>query len=245
MKTFVIKWKTIKKKQLNADLISIEQQLFDLFEKCPSQIFEQEDLELLKDLTQRKNAILSIEEATQRLRSRAIWIEKGDKNTIFFHKYASQRCSHNSIWDLPDEDENLISTDTELKVMSYKHFKEQYIAFDTENIDLQLEVLKIVPRFFNEEIDKLVSITELQETISKMPKEKSHSLDGWTKELFHTFFDIMGVDLLNTVEESRCIGYILGALNAYFYALIPKISKPVNFNDFRPIALCNFSYKVI
>jgi hypothetical protein len=61
LKTFVIKWKTIKKKQLNADLISIEQQLFDLFEKCPSQIFEQEDLELLKDLTQRKNAILSIE----------------------------------------------------------------------------------------------------------------------------------------------------------------------------------------
>ena len=82
-------------------------------------------------------------------------------------------------------------------------------------------------------------------SIWSLHKEKSHSLDGWTKELFHTFFDIMGVDLLNAVEESQCIGYILGALNAYFYALIPKISKSVNFNDFRPIALCNFAYKVI
>jgi hypothetical protein len=62
-----------------------------------------------------------------------------------------------------------------------------------------------------------------------MPKEKSPGPDGWTQELFHTFFDIMGEDLLNAVEESRCTGYIPGALNATFYALIPKISKPGQF----------------
>jgi hypothetical protein len=95
------------------------------------------------------------------------------------------------------------------------------------------------------EIGKPVSITELKDTIDNMPKEKSPGLDGWTQELFHSFFDIMGLDLLRAVEESRTTGYIPGALNATFFALIPKISKPTNFNDFRPISLCNFTYKVI
>jgi hypothetical protein len=55
----------------------------------------------------------------------------------------------------------------------------------------------------------------------------------------------MGLDMLNAIEESRLTGKIPGALNATFFMLIPKSSKPVNFNDFRPIALCNFMYKVI
>jgi hypothetical protein len=207
-------------------------------------IFAQEDLDSLKTLTQRKNEILSIEEATWRLRSRDIWIEKGDKNTSFFHKFASQRCSHNTIWDLTDEEGNIISTDLKLQKMAFKHFKAQYRAIDSENIDTQLNVLKTVPHFFNDEdnveIGKPVTIAELKETISNMPKEKSLGPNGWTQELFHKFFDILGVDLLKAVEESCSTGYIPGALNATFYALIPKISKPVNFNDFRPIALCNF-----
>jgi hypothetical protein len=47
------------------------------------------------------------------------------------------------------------------------------------------------------------------------------------------------------VEETRVSGFIPGALNATFFALIPKVRKPSSFNEFRPIALCNFAYKVI
>jgi hypothetical protein len=55
----------------------------------------------------------------------------------------------------------------------------------------------------------------------------------------------MGEDLHKAIEESRCTCFILGALNATFFALIPKVSKTNSFHDFRPIALCNFVYKVI
>jgi hypothetical protein len=66
--------------------------------------------------------------------------------------------------------------------LTFKHFKAQYRAIDSENIDTQRDVLKIVPRFFNYddnvEIGKPVSIAELKETISNMPKEKSPGPDG-------------------------------------------------------------------
>jgi len=106
-----------------------------------------------------------------------------------------------------------------------------------------------VPRFFNnvesDEIGKPLTLEEVEEIVSRMPKDKSPGLDGWTHELFQTFFDIMGEDLLSAVEESIRSGHILGALNATFFALIPKVSKPKYFHDFRPIAHCNFVYKVI
>jgi len=66
--------------------------------------------------------------------------------------------------------------------MAFNHFKAQYNTFNTENIDLQLEVLKTDPWFFNDddnvEIDKPVLIAELQETVNKMPKEKSPGPNG-------------------------------------------------------------------
>jgi hypothetical protein len=133
--------------------------------------------------------------------------------------------------------------------MYFKHFKAKYCFLNSENIDLQLEVLNTVRRFFNDEdhmeIEKPVLISELQDIINKMPKEKSPGPDGWTRELFHNFFDIMGEDLLNAVEESRNRGFIPGVLNSTFYAIIPRINKPEHFSDFRPIALCNFASKVI
>jgi hypothetical protein len=122
-------------------------------------------------------------------------------------------------------------------------------VIEAEDTCNQIKVLKNVPKFFNDsesdEIGKSVTLEEVKETVSTMPKDKSPGPDGWTQELFQDFFDILGEDLHKAVEESRCTGIIPGALNATFFALIPKVSKPDSFHDFRPISLCNFVYKVI
>jgi hypothetical protein len=131
LKGSVIQWQIAKKKQLLAYLNFIEQKLSKIFERCPSQSFEQEDLDLLKYLKHRKDSILSIEEASWRLRSQAIWFEKGDKNTKFFHKFATQRRIQNTIWDISDEEGNKKSTKSELKEMDFNHSKAQYCALDS------------------------------------------------------------------------------------------------------------------
>jgi hypothetical protein len=64
-------------------------------------------------------------------------------------------------------------------------------------------------------------------------------------EFFLNFFDLVANDLLEAVEDSRLSGVVNRSLNSTFLALIPKVSGPTTFGDFRPIALCNLCYKII
>ena len=113
----------------------------------------------------------------------------------------------------------------------------------------QLKVIEEVPHFFYDEdsdvAGRTISLNELKEVLRSFQKDKSPGPNGWTHELFSFFFDLMGQDLLNAVEESKIFGFVNGDLNATFVTLVQKQSKPKSFDEFRPIALCNFAYKVI
>lgn len=47
------------------------------------------------------------------------------------------------------------------------------------------------------------------------------------------------------VEEIKERGKSPGSLNSTFIALIRKFDHPRNFDDFRPISLCNMLYKIV
>jgi hypothetical protein len=47
------------------------------------------------------------------------------------------------------------------------------------------------------------------------------------------------------VEEYQVNGHIHEPLNSNFIGLIPKSNNPSSFDDFRPIYLCNYIYKII
>lgn len=81
--------------------------------------------------------------------------------------------------------------------------------------------------------------------IHEFAKDKFHVPNGWTIEFFLEFFDIIGVELLAAMEDSRIKDKIHGALNATFLSLIPKCASPSSFIEFLPISCCNLIYKVI
>ena len=74
---------------------------------------------------------------------------------------------------------------------------------------------------------------------------KSPGLDGTPPVFFQQNWDIVGLDVIKSVNSFLSSGYLLKEQNRTFITLIPKKDRPQNAKDFRPISLCNSSYKII
>ena len=64
-------------------------------------------------------------------------------------------------------------------------------------------------------------------------------------EFFIHFFELVGVEFLDVVEDIRKKRKLLVDLNTTYITSIPKKDKPNSFNEYHPISLCNLVYKVV
>ena len=97
----------------------------------------------------------------------------------------------------------------------------------------------------NEELIKFVTLQEIKSILTLSKNDKSPGPDGLPIVVYRALFYVMGLDLLRVIEDSRKSGKIPAVFNTTFLVLIPKINLPTCFEDFKPIALCNFCYKII
>ena len=173
----------------------------------------------------------------------------GDDNTPFFHKYSSYRKDINSIWKIADNEGNVVEGFESIACAGVHHFETLF----QEEKDLHLpEVVKSTGLFpssisegDNEDLMKEVTLQEILSILSLSKNDKIPGSDGIPVEVYRSLFDVLGEDLLRVVEDSRKLGKIPAVFNTTFIALIPKIDQPKMFDDFRPISLCNYIYKIM
>lgn len=211
-------------------------------------ISEESKIQLVS-LENRKIKILQEKEEQWRMKSRAIWLQAGDGNTKFFHNFANGRKATNTIWQMPCETEGWASTHPQLARLGITHFKRQFIALSAINLPNIINLASHFPRFVEqadvEDLTQPITLEELEGTVKWFKKDKNPGSDGWLVEFYLAFLELLGQDLLAVIEESRLTGHIYPPINYTYLALIPKTDSPSSFNDFRPISLCNYLYKII
>eukprot|EP00253_Pinus_taeda_P009579 PITA_09579 len=249
LKIATISWAKERQKKQNEDLIKIREELKVLESMEADGYSTQASKDQILSLEKSQNQILLAKEEDWRLKSRAIWLKSGDENTSFFHNYAKGRKSANTIWSLKDEEGRVVKNFTYLSGLGQRHFQRIFSDSGEATIAEVMRTAQCFPDFFEEgEVDELsipVSKEEVEAAMKNMGKDKIPGPDGWTIELFLHFFDLIGSDITEVVEESRLKGEIYRPFNSTFIALIPKKDKPETFEDFRPISLCNCIYKII
>eukprot|EP00253_Pinus_taeda_P022123 PITA_22123 len=90
-----------------------------------------------------------------------------------------------------------------------------------------------------------ISMNELRNALDSMEPDKAPGPDGFPVKFYLSCWAIIKNDLLRMVRKSQTCAKIGGGINSTFLALIPKEKGAADFNRFRPISLCNSSYKLI
>ena len=75
---------------------------------------------------------------------------------------------------------------------------------------------------------------------------KSPGEDGFSKEFYETFFDLIGIHFLNSYNEAFTKGQLSICQRRGVICLIPKDdSCPIELSNWRPLTLVNADYKIL
>ena len=85
----------------------------------------------------------------------------------------------------------------------------------------------------------------MKDAVFALKRHSSPGPDGFTGAFFTSFWEIIGSSVIAAIQNFFSSRKILKSLNTFFLALIPKSGAPKSFNDYRPISLLNFSFKII
>ena len=189
-----------------------------------------------------------MEEEYWREKSWNLWLLSGDKNTNYFHKQAEAHKNYNAVAEINFQGE-LIKEFDGIKQAAHATFKDLFTAPVEDPIDVMAYPFDLIPNLISPEENNLlnasVTMNELKGIISIMKPDSSPGPDGFTTRFFSSCWSIIKMDLLKMIRHSQLVNKLGGSTNSSFLALIPKEKGSNSFNRFRPILLCNTSYKII
>ncbi|KAL3833012.1 hypothetical protein ACJIZ3_007748 [Penstemon smallii] len=112
-----------------------------------------------------------------------------------------------------------------------------------------MEIDQLFPSIIDDEenttICKLPTPKEIKQVMFSFTSGKSPGPDGLPALFYKNFWSTTGNALVQAVQHFFRTGFMLKALNHTFVTLIPKVVNATSVDQFRPISLCNVSYKVI
>ena len=186
------------------------------------------------------------------LRSKAKWIEEGEKNTKYFLNLEKRNYSSTLIKTLIDKDEREITDLKEIIEEQKKFYKGLYtsklVQNEPDNIDYFTEDNNI-PKLSNDErksTDEVISITEFGNALKNLPNNKSPGNDGFTTNFYKFFWpdikELLYDSYMHTFEHKTLTSnQRKGILN-----LIPKKYKDLrHLANWRPVSLLNTDYKIL
>lgn len=172
--------------------------------------------------------LLHREEILWAQKSRVNWLKWGDKHRKKFHQSTIERRSKNKISSLKDSNEVWVSGDDQIKSLSKNFFSN---LFESSKLS-DNSISKISERCYvilfeqsKEMLSNPLSRDEIKRATFDLRKLKAPRPDGFQAGFYQNYWDLVGNEILDVVEEFFNSHLSLKHINQTLITLIPKVKN--------------------
>ena len=205
-------------------------------------------LQARTELKQELNEAYLEEEFFWKQKSRIQWLRAEDRNTKYFHAVAHGKRIRNTVTTIQDENGVIRKGHKEVSDVAVEYFEDLYSSSPV-NQALYDEVFtgfhSRVSSDMNADLTQVVTMEEIQQAVFDIGPHRAPGHDGFSAVFYHQFWEDLKSEIMQEVAELFERGELDRQLNHTNLCLIPKVYPPTGMSQFRPIALCNVSYKII
>ena len=179
-------------------------------------------------------------------KSKVRWHLEGDTNNAYFHKVTKIKNTTKLITRIKDGD-NLIIEPDQIASHAVNYFQNVFCT----NFFLQDHALveDAIPEMITAEVNNILTKTPTSEEIKfavfSLNFDSAPGPDGFGASFFQTYWEIIKDDVINAVLQFFNTGWILPNYNGNTMVLIPKTTNADTMDQFRPIVMANFKFKII
>ena len=242
-----IKYASKKKQMENKEEKQLQVQLEELNEKL---LNDSKNEELINEIKQKKVKLETIYDKKTRgtiIRSKARWIEGGEKNTKYFANLEKRNYESKIIHSL-NCDGNVIS-DPKLILEEEKSFYQNLYEEKPQEIsDYDFFPDNYSKKLSEEEKNKCegyLTAEECRKALKQMQNNKSPGSDGITVEFYKIFWNDLEKYYIDSINYSYEIEELTVLQKQGLITLLPKKNKDLTkLSNWRPISLLNVDYKI-
>ena len=201
----------------------------------------------VKNLESALSSLILKEAEGAKIRSKAQWIEQGEKPTRFFFRLEQKRAEKNYFESLVDTDGVEKSTQEDLESILVAFYTS---LFSQDTLDMQIQTELIDDLDFSltdserEQCEGLFTQEELLLALQGLQTGKSPGSDGLPTEFYLTFWDSLSDPLVEIYNERFRLGVLSDSQRKGLLRLIHKKDERNLVKNWRPISLLNTDYKL-
>ncbi|GMI74475.1 hypothetical protein HRI_001116800 [Hibiscus trionum] len=179
-------------------------------------------------------------------RAHSNWLKHGDRNTRFFHNWASYRKKKNRISSLRSDEGHSVTSDEDMACIASEFYKNLFTCAGTSDLNFLQDIIHpVITPDMNENLLLPFNAADIYCALKGMAPLKASGQDGYPALFFQHYWHIVGSEV-----SDFCLKFLnesgdLSAINGTNVVLIPKVPNPVSISQFRPTSLCNVLYKII
>ena len=232
------KEKTDRKQELESKLHNLEELECQNNENIHEQIEKtKNELELLLK-EEAKGAII---------RSRAQWVEEGEKSTSYFFNLEKSNATKKNIRKLQYKEKEITNQNTILECI-----REYYVElYKNDNVTLDHNLFNHpqISKLSNENQNKcegLISLEECTKMLDKFSQNKTPGNDGLQIEFYKAFWIDIGQIMVDSFNYSFQHNLLTTSQRQAIITLLEKSGKDrLQIKNWRPISLLNVDYKIL